>query len=336
MLKARTAIELDSANVLFEDESELVLPGVLARAGVLSYAQGRVYRPAAELRRSLFTFGNAFVVAAAHPSTVILTDPDSIAGFVSDVVWDEEAQAVRGRVHIDKHKVSSEFVNQVKAGVLCKNSIGFLYEEDRAAGEWRGQRYDFVQRKILVDHVAVGVPHPRDPGCTLGVDSALEQVGADEFVRDIPDMLVPLESTGASESSRFGRELAMVLNQPRGNKLSVGDLSVCTRCRKDLQKDADNVVSHHRPEAPRHTLGDLSIPTQTNEKFEKASKASPGLTAGNLFGDLSNSQRRQLELRERFSAKQDLMPRVRAEIARVLEEEKLAELYRKIRQGIDC
>jgi len=164
-------VELDSTRIIFEDDNELVLPGVLAREGVLRYSEGYAYRPAIELESSLFSFEGAFVVSGAHPDTMILTDPGLVSGRVTKVAWDAERGEVHGQVHLYKQKISADFLGKVKAGVLSKNSMGFLYEEERAPGEWRGQRYDFVQRKILVDHVAVGVPFPRDPGCTLGMDS---------------------------------------------------------------------------------------------------------------------------------------------------------------------
>ena len=57
MRKVGTAqVELDSTGIISEDENELVLPGVLAREGILRYSQGRAYRAADELRKSLFTF----------------------------------------------------------------------------------------------------------------------------------------------------------------------------------------------------------------------------------------------------------------------------------------
>ena len=164
-------VELDSTRIIFEDDDELVLPGVLAREGVLRYSDGLAYRPGSELESSLFSFEGAFVVSGVHPDTMILTDPGLVSGRVTKVVWDAQRGEVHGEVHLHKQKVSADFIAKVKSGVLSKNSMGFLYEEDRAPGEWRGQRYDFVQRKILVDHVAVGVPFPRDPGCTFGVDS---------------------------------------------------------------------------------------------------------------------------------------------------------------------
>ena len=165
-------VELDSAKIVSEDENELVLPGILAREGVLRYSKGKALRSADELQKSLFTFEGAWVVGGKHPDTWVLMDPTLIGGRVSSVEWDSEKRLVKGKVHILKGKVSADFLAAVKAGVLCKNSIGFMYEEDWSPGVFNGETYDFVQRKILVDHVAVGVPFPRDSGCTLGVDSA--------------------------------------------------------------------------------------------------------------------------------------------------------------------
>jgi hypothetical protein len=164
-------VELDSAKILKEDEKEIVLPGILAREGVFPYPEGRAFRPVDELRESLDTFEVPRVIAQRHPDTMILTDRTTIIGKVKNVVLDETNGAVRGEVHIYKRKVSPEFLAGVKAGIYNKNSIGFLYTEDQTKGEFNGQSYDYVQRNILVDHLAVGVPNPRDPGCILGVDS---------------------------------------------------------------------------------------------------------------------------------------------------------------------
>jgi hypothetical protein len=193
-------IELDSVSIISENEDELVLPGVLAREGVLRYAQGRAYRAADELQKSLFTFDGAWVVGGRHPETWVLMDPELIGGRVDHVEWDAENRLVRGRVHLLKAKVSADFLAAVKAGVLSKNSIGFMYEEDWTPGLFNGEKYDFVQRKILVDHVAVGVPFPRDPGCTLGVDSAEASAGVTLSLRaDVSKLQVPTAEQPAGE-----------------------------------------------------------------------------------------------------------------------------------------
>jgi hypothetical protein len=179
-------VELDSAKILKEDEDELVLPGILAREGVFPYPEGRAFRPRKELENSLITFEGAAIVGRKHPETLILTDPDSIIGKVSCANLDGNG-AVHGEVHIYKKMISDDLLAGIKSGVLTKTSIGFLYVEDATKGEFNGQPYDYVQRKIKVDHVAVGVPFPRDPGCVLGVD---------DFSREIKIGLDPWEETG--------------------------------------------------------------------------------------------------------------------------------------------
>jgi hypothetical protein len=64
-------------------------------------------------------------------------------------------------------------VDQAKQGLKKDVSIGFTYDLDKTPGDWRGQHYDYIQRNIFIDHVAVGVPVGRCPSpyCGLGVDS---------------------------------------------------------------------------------------------------------------------------------------------------------------------
>jgi len=171
-LKIGTAlVELDSTKILREDETEIVLPGILVREGVFIYSQGRALRPREELKQSLETFEIPRVIAQRHPDSMILTGHSLIVGKVKNVVWDEENGLVHGEVHINKKKVTPEFLAGVKTGVYNKNSIGFIYTEDWTKGTFNNQPYDFVQRNILADHLAIGVPNPRDPNCILGVDT---------------------------------------------------------------------------------------------------------------------------------------------------------------------
>ena len=170
------------------------MPGVLVREGVFPYSQGNAFRPRDELKLSLETFEVPRVVAQRHPDSMILTDRSLIIGKIGNAAFDEANGLVRGEVHINKKKVTPEFLAGVKAGVYNKNSIGFLYVEDWTRGEFQGQPYDFVQRNILVDHLAVGVPNPRDPECVLGVDNFssdisinLEAVWETAQINDLPD-----------------------------------------------------------------------------------------------------------------------------------------------------
>ncbi len=127
---------------------------------------------------------------------MVLTDPDLCVGKVDGVTWNEDKGEVHGNVHLFKNCLTPEFLAGVKSGAFSKNSMGFLFREDATSGEFNGQAYDYVQRKILVDHIAVGVPNPRDPGCILGVDDFSSEIsvnlkGADawetSFINDLPD-----------------------------------------------------------------------------------------------------------------------------------------------------
>jgi len=236
MRKVGTAlVELDSTGIISEDENELVLSGVLAREGILRYSQGRAYRAADELLKSLFTFEGAWVVGGKHPETWVLMDPTLIGGRVDHVEWDSQKRLVRGRVHLLKAKVSADFLASVKAGILTKNSIGFMYEEDWSPGLFNGENYDFIQRKILVDHVAVGVPFPRDPGCTLGVDSA-------EVEFSVKPAIFPSAEPSAKEL-----EPELVLDCSRKLLNSYGN----------MPKGRTNVAEWRRDDGARHHDGAL-------------------------------------------------------------------------------
>jgi hypothetical protein len=171
-------IELDSTKVILEDEKEIVIPALLAREAVLPYAQGKAFRPREELKSSLFTFEGAWCVSKRHPEHMLVTKPYEISGKVSDVQWDEARALVKGNVHLLKSKNDPAFIQDVKDGRLKDVSIGFIYEEDWTPGKYQGQPYDFVQRNLLINHVAVGVPRGRmtSPQVGLGLDSALSQM----------------------------------------------------------------------------------------------------------------------------------------------------------------
>jgi hypothetical protein len=186
---AFSQVELDATKIE-EDENEIRIPAVLARVGVLPYKQGKAFRPEDELRKSLFTFEGAWTTSGKHPDAAvdlpILTSPRDISGKTTNITWDEGIKGVRGMVHLFKLSNKPEFLVDVKTGKRKDVSIGFLYREDLQKGVHEGQSYDFVQRDILINHVAVGVPVGRATQagipCTLEVDDYGEaQVAADPW-----------------------------------------------------------------------------------------------------------------------------------------------------------
>lgn len=176
-------VELDGTKISRETEDEIVIPAIFAREAVLQYPNGKAYRPANEIQDSLFSFNDAFLIPEGHPKTMILTKPKTVIGKARNVQWDAQEGKAKGDVVIDKKKAPVAFITDIKGGVKRDVSIGFIHEEDWTPGEFKGQKYDYVQREILVDHIAIGVPQGRDPfpNLGLGLDEVLAKFGADPW-----------------------------------------------------------------------------------------------------------------------------------------------------------
>lgn len=171
-------IELDTTKIIYEDDKEIVIPAILAREGVLPYDEGKAFRPKEELEKSAFSFEGAWCTSKRHPPLKILTKPYEITGRVTDTTYDAARTLVKGNVHLLKAKNDSGFIEDVKSGRLKDVSMGFLFEDVWTPGEFQGQKYDYVQRNILVNHIAVGVPvgRMRSPAIGLGLDAVLEDI----------------------------------------------------------------------------------------------------------------------------------------------------------------
>ncbi len=65
------------------------------------------------------------------------------------------------------------FIEDVKSGKRKDVSVGFTYDTVPTTGEWQGEKYDFIQENLLINHVAVGVPvgRMRAPFIGLGCDA---------------------------------------------------------------------------------------------------------------------------------------------------------------------
>ncbi len=176
--------EVDSSKAISETDDELVIPAILAREAVLPYPKGKAYRSADELQAALFTFDKAWVTAEKHPEPLISIVTDrkrQIKGTLSDIKLDADAvnpagkksPAVRANVHLFKKTLSKNFIEDVKSGKKKDVSVGFTYDTIEKSGEWLGEKYDFVQENLLINHVAVGVPvgRMRAPFIGLGCDS---------------------------------------------------------------------------------------------------------------------------------------------------------------------
>ena len=173
--------EVDVSKIVEDSDEFLVVPAIIAREGVFPYPEGKAYKPAAELKEAAWTAEGAWVVAEKHPDTVVLTVRDDIKGKVENPKFCEKINGIIGNLRFFRAKCDAKFLDEIKSGKRRDVSLGFFYDFDATPGDWNGEHYDFVQRNILVDHVAAGVPvgRCRSPYCGIAVDSLIRKVALD-------------------------------------------------------------------------------------------------------------------------------------------------------------
>ena len=179
--------------IILDDDNYLVMPAVIASEIVHQYKEGWAYKPASELEKAAWTADHRWVKILSHPETALLQTTSDIYGivenpqYVKNLMDPKTKRPMRKGIRADikwfKDKVPEPVIEQIKNGELRAVSIGFTYEEDLTPGEWNGQKYDFVQRNIFIDHVAAPIEEGRCPGplCGIAVDSVIRKVASDPF-----------------------------------------------------------------------------------------------------------------------------------------------------------
>jgi len=172
-------IELDAASKVQETADELIVPVMLDRESILTYIQGKGYRPAKELEAAKKTLNDALIIAYEHTETPEIRDPSIIRGKVRNAVWNTETHGFTGELHFFKDTCDEEFLNRVREGTLNKDvSSAYYCNEVYVPGEFGGEKYDFYQEQLVFHHVAVGVPEGRCPPPYCGLMDSF-----DDFLR---------------------------------------------------------------------------------------------------------------------------------------------------------
>ena len=173
--------EVDASKIVEDSDEFLVVPAIIAREGVFPYPEGKAYKPASELKDAAFTAEGAWVVAEKHPDTIVLTVRNDIKGKVEGAKFSDEINGILGNLRFFKAKCDAAFLAEIKTGKRKDVSLGFFYDYDATPGKGNDEPYDFVQRNILVDHVAAGVPvgRCRSPYCGIAVDALIRKVALD-------------------------------------------------------------------------------------------------------------------------------------------------------------
>jgi len=184
--------EVDATKVLEDSDGFLVMPAILAREGIYQYPEGKAYKPADELRDAAWTADGARLVAYQHPKTLLVIDRDDIKGKVENPQFSQDINGIRAHLRFFKKLNSPQFLSDIRTGKRKDVSIGFVYDYDPTPGDFNGEKYDFVQRKFLIDHVAAGVPLGRctSPFCGIAVDAVAENAQLDRACKIALDTLI--------------------------------------------------------------------------------------------------------------------------------------------------
>jgi hypothetical protein len=162
-------VEFNSSKVR-ESKEALIVDAILDRESILTYCQGRGYRPAKELLDSVFTMEGAWIVAYRHTETPYIMNKKDIRGRVRNVTWDSEIHGMHGELHFFKALCTPELLQSVRDGTLSKDtSSAYFCDEILTPGEFGGEPYDFYQEDLMFHHVAVGIPEGRCPSPYCGI-----------------------------------------------------------------------------------------------------------------------------------------------------------------------
>src|SRR5699024_9542393 len=136
----------------------LRVPARLTRIGILEYRRSdgsirRELRPPDEVFKpdSLATLKGA-PVTNLHPGLVTSKNYRALSvGHVSEDVR-EDGQYVAATAYVQ----DGQMVELVESGKRREVSLGYMCRMDETPGEWRGERYDAVQRDIQYNHAGLG------------------------------------------------------------------------------------------------------------------------------------------------------------------------------------
>jgi len=141
-------------------------------------------------------------------------------------------------------------------------------------GEFQGQKYDYVQRNICIDHLAAPIKQGRcaNPYCGINVDSE-----DDKPIVEVQD--VNLGISYRFDSAKFTPEKAQEWVQKRTHKAcpvctridEVGFLTAARRLYKQYGADVLEVIEGHQ--LPSEKDVDEKAATQTDDQTNNAIRA---------------------------------------------------------------
>lgn len=286
--------------IIAEDDTTFTMHAIIAREMVQPYGKLRMLKAADELEkayRNVHKLKVRSVTLGDHPATKIVMRNADVKGFMTNFSFAKDLKdpkthrpmdsGISADVTFYKDSMSQVQQDELKQGLKPDVSIGFTYDDDMSPGEWRGQKYDGVQRNIFIDHLAAGIDTGRCPSpfCGLGLDSiSASPVGETvmEMVAMVDEAKCPvcrrildvgLETAGSRLYARYGADILDVIE---GNPLPAVDAApetprepvVPATPAAPTTEPAPSVTVTQEPVAPTQTSDDLIL--QAQEAIDKS------------------------------------------------------------------
>lgn len=207
--------EADSTKIriLRDDDQYLVVKSVLASEIVQPYrdAQGKTvmaYKPADELEKATLTFRGVPIKALEHPKGSHIEDAADANGRVENPMFRKDLMDPKTkrpcRRGIDAElwfyrdgcveaksgnftPITDAIAQSIRDGTLKDNSIGFSCFNYPTPGEWQGQHYDVVQRRIFGNHLAAPIERGRCPSPYCGINMDTEETPKPVTLADVTE-----------------------------------------------------------------------------------------------------------------------------------------------------
>ncbi len=282
---------LEDSKIIQDDDKFLVVKAVIASEIVHKYKDGMAYKPADELEKAAWTAEGRWVKALSHPTSDQIRNVNDINGrmekprFRKDLNDPKTNRPCRRGIEVDirffKDRTAKDVLDKIRTGQLKDNSIGFSCDKEVTSGEFQGQKYDYVQRNICIDHLAAPIEQGRCPSPYCGIN--IDSVEDDKLIVEVQD--VNLGVSYRFDSSKFTAEKAEEWVQKRTHKdcpvctrmEEVGLLTAAQRLYKQYGADVLEVVEGHTlpPVAPQKVLvnfrdvSDAMTPVQIDAKIQE-------------------------------------------------------------------
>ncbi len=165
----------------------------IASEMVQQYNDGYAFKVRDELESYSWTVDGRWIHAGKHPETGIISERDQIHGRTTNPRYVKNLKdpktkrpnraGVLADIEVFNNKIHPDLLESMIQGKKRDVSIGFFYIADETPGEYNGVKYDYIQREMFHDHLAVAIDQGRCPApyCGLGADEIMDKLKGDPF-----------------------------------------------------------------------------------------------------------------------------------------------------------